>query len=60
MNTERSFNTVQRIHLHDGYQSKSIWKQEKNHSTYYSPTLDRQCRVPIRDINELKRELGML
>lgn len=60
MNTERNFTIIQRIHLHDGYQSKPIWKQEKNHSTYYSPALDGQCSVPIRDINLLKRELGML
>lgn len=59
MHTERNFNTVQRIHLHDGYQSKPIWKQEKNHSTHYSYELDKQCRVPIRSVEQLKQELGM-
>lgn len=59
MHTGRTFDTEQKIHLYDGYQGEPIWQQEDNNSTYYNYGVDKQCRVPIRDIGQIKEELGI-
>lgn len=59
MHMERTYDTEQKIHLYDGYQSEPIWKQENNNSTYYNYGVDKQCRVPIRSLEEIKKELGI-
>lgn len=59
MHTGKSFDSVQRIYLYDGYQSEPIWKQEDNNSTYYNYGLDKQCTIPIRSLEQIKAELGI-
>lgn len=57
MQQTKAYEVSQRIHLYDGYQSTPIWKQQENSSTFYIYAIDRQCSVPIRDIEILKKEL---
>lgn len=59
MQPERTFETAQSIYLYDGYQGNPIWTEKEDCSTYYDFEFDRQCKVPIRDIAELKKELGI-
>lgn len=47
------------IHLFDGYQSEPFWK-DSDVSTFYDYEIDKQCRVPIRNIEQVKRELGLI
>ena len=59
MHTQRIFDTVQKIRLYDGYQGEDIWRQPENDSTYYDYEIDKQCRVPIREDEDLIKELGL-
>lgn len=59
MHTQKIFDTVQKIRLYDGYQGEDIWSQSENDSTYYDYEIDKQCRIPIRDEDELMTELGL-
>lgn len=45
------------IQSQDGYQGEPIWKQPANDSTYYNFLLDSQCQIPIRNIEEVRKEL---
>lgn len=47
-----------KIFPYDGYQTRCLWEQ-KGDSTYYDYETDRQCRVPLRDVEVLKAELGL-
>lgn len=41
----------------DGDPGEPIFQVKENDSTYYDATVDRQCRVPIRSLEEVKEEL---
>lgn len=45
------------LHEYDGYPGEPIWESKENYSTYYDYMIDKQCKVPIRDISEVKAEL---
>lgn len=49
---------VQQIHLHDGYRNEPFWEDGVN-STYFNYEVDKQCRVPVRSLEEVKKELGI-
>lgn len=49
---------IPHIHLFDGYQSEPFWKDSTD-STFYDYEIDRQVRVPIRSIEQVKKELGI-
>lgn len=51
--------TIQKIRLYDGYRGKPVWKQPENRSTYYNYEIDKQCSVPIRSREEIRKELGI-
>lgn len=57
--SDNIFDAVQRIPLYDGYQGEPVWSQPENNSTYYNYQVDKQCRVPIRSREVLKKELGL-
>ena len=42
---------------YDGYRRDPVWRQPENYSTYYIFQVDKQCKVPIRNIEEVKTEL---
>ncbi len=44
-------------HPWDGYLGKPIFQGRSNYSTYYDVPTDKQCVVPIRNIQEVKTEL---
>ena len=44
--------------LYDGYVGEPIFKAP-NTSTYYDYKTDRQCTIPLRSREELKKELGL-
>ena len=46
-----------RIPAHDGFRRELFWTQEENESTYYNFELDRQGAVPVRNLEEIRREL---
>lgn len=52
--------TISGLHPYDGYLGEPIWKDRENYSTYYDYMMDKQCRVPIRDISEVEAELESL
>lgn len=45
------------INAYDGYLGKLSWENRENYSTYYDFMVDKQCTVPIRNIEEVKKEL---
>ncbi len=45
------------MHIYDGDPGEPIFKTKDNFSTYYDYVADRQCKVPIRDISEVREEL---
>lgn len=57
---EKNKSTMHRIRQYDGYRGKPIWQQAKNHSVYYNYEIDKQCRVPLRNINEVMKGLDIL
>ena len=59
MYTGRGYEKKQKGCLYDGYKGEPIWQQPSNKSRHYDFTIDSQCRVPIADIDELKKELGL-
>lgn len=54
----KTIETVQRIHPYNGYQKEPFWKEDGS-STYYNYEIERQCRVPIKSIEEAKKELAI-
>ncbi len=54
----KTIERVQRIHPYNGYQNEPVWKEDGS-STYYNYEIDRQCRIPIKNIEEVKKELGI-
>lgn len=46
-----------RLQEYDGYSGESIWESKENYSTYYDYMVDQQCKIPIRNIAEVKAEL---
>lgn len=48
-----------RIQEYDGYRGKPIWKKKENASTYYDVKTDTQCNIPMKTVEELKKELGI-
>ena len=51
--------TMHRIQQYDGYCGRPIWKQPENNSTYYNFEVDKQCKVPLRNIEQVMTELGI-
>lgn len=47
----------QTIHPHGGAPGKTLWTQEKNMSTYYDYSTDRQCSVSLKTLAELRTEV---
>lgn len=45
------------IHPYDGYLGQPFFKTKDNFSTYYDYETDSQCKVPIRDISEVREEM---
>lgn len=58
MNKENK-TTMHRIRLYDGYRGKPIWKQPEN-STYYNYEVDKQCKVPLRNLEQFITELEQI
>lgn len=56
----KNYDIIQKIRLYDGYQGEDIWKQPENKSVYYDYEIDSQCKIPIKDEEELLKELCML
>lgn len=59
MHTEKTYDTIQRIHLYDGYQGEPIWNQPENRSTYYDSEIDKQCQIPLPSREQLEKALGI-
>lgn len=58
-NKSKNEETIQKIHLYDGYGGEPIFKGFGNYSTYYHQQTDEQCTVPVRSIAEIQKELGL-
>lgn len=59
-------NQITNYHLHKTYHQIRPWQPhkgadwlhiEEEDSTHYNPSVDRQIRIPIGDINELRKKL---
>lgn len=60
MNNRLPIELEQTIHPHGGYTSKKLWTQRENISTYYDYPTDSQCGVPIKSLEELREEVGLV
>lgn len=60
MNNRLPIELEQTIHPHGGYTSKKLWTQRGNISTYYDYPTDSQCGVPIKSLEELREEVGLV
>lgn len=49
--------TVKELSPFRGETQAELWHSRTNYSTYYDYEIDKQCKVPIRDINEVRAEL---
>lgn len=53
--------TMTRIRQYDGYRGKPIFEKKGavDECVYYNSILDKQCKVPLRNIEEVLEELGL-
>lgn len=42
---------------HDEFRREPFFQVKRNDSTYYDPEIDRQGCVPVRNLEELRKEL---
>lgn len=60
MNNRLPIELEQTIHPHGGVPGKKLWTQKENMSTYYDYPTDSQCGVPIKSLEELRKEVGLV